>query len=68
MITNISIVRTDYAYALLYNKNEAQAQAVREGFDKRAKTHPYLSEVEGELEMLKKIDAAYKIICGRDLN
>ena len=53
---NISVLRTEYAYCLLYKNDEKLAQEVLSRFEVAAKTHPYASEVEGEREILKRID------------
>lgn len=47
-----SVVRTEYAYALLALKDTAKANAARELFEKVAKTYPYPSDVQSERELI----------------
>lgn len=52
MKTFPSVMRTDYAYTLLREKDEKKAAKIFEQFDKVAKTYPYPSDVESERELL----------------
>ena len=52
MKTNLGIIRTEYAYALLVEKEEEKAAELLKQFEKVAKTYPYPREVEGERELL----------------
>ncbi len=47
-----SVLRTEYAYALLAEKDMAKAAAIRERFDKNARTYPHPSEIAGERELM----------------
>lgn len=47
-----SVVRTEYAYALLALKDTAKVNAARELFEKVAKTYPYPSDVQSERELI----------------
>lgn len=47
--------RLMYAYELLVNKNEAQANKVLKDFEKVATSYPYEAEVESEREVLELI-------------
>ena len=47
-----SIIRTEYAYALLAEKDEKQAEEFLKYFEKVAKTYPYPREIEGERELI----------------
>lgn len=47
-----SVIRTEYAYALLAEKDEAKAEKWKNAFEKCAKTHPYISDVESESELI----------------
>ena len=51
-----SVVRTEYAYALLALRDEAKAKATLELFEKIAKTYPYPSDVQFERELMKIAD------------
>ena len=48
------VMRTEYAYALLYEENENKANEIRKAFDMAAETYPYVSEVEGERYLMDK--------------
>lgn len=51
-----SVVRTEYAYALLALKDIAKANAARALFEKVAKTYPYPSDVQSERELMEIAD------------
>ncbi len=48
-----SVVRTQYAYALLVEKEEAKAEKYKKHFEKVMKTHPNEGEVESERELIR---------------
>lgn len=52
MKTNLTVIRTEYALALLWDKDETKAQKCLKAFEKTAKSYPYPCEVEGERELL----------------
>lgn len=56
MKNNISVVRTQYAIALLLDNDENKAKMLREHFEKCAETHPYPSELKIEREMMDMMD------------
>lgn len=45
---NPSILRTEYAYALIYENDEAKADKIKTKFEKGAKDYPYQTEIEME--------------------
>ena len=47
-----SVLRTEYVYALLAEKDAAKAAKVKTQFEKSAKTYPYQSDVESERELI----------------
>ena len=47
-----SVLRTQYAYALLFEKDINKANAVKDIFNKVAKNYPYLADIEGEKELM----------------
>ena len=47
-----SIIRTQYAYALLANHDAKKAQLYRNHFNQAAKTYPYNNEVAAERELM----------------
>lgn len=53
-----SVIRAEYAYALLCECNSSRAQAVEIKFDKIAKSYPYPSDIESERELMQ---IAYEI-------
>ena len=59
MATNISILRTDYAYMLLHKKDEDGAKKALEKFDAACKTHPYQPDIDSEREIIELIKAKY---------
>lgn len=54
-----SIIRTEYAYALLIEEQEAGAEKLMKQFEKAAKVYPYPRDIEGERELLALVDKAY---------
>lgn len=52
MKNNISVIRTEYAYKLLCERDGAGAAAVLERFEQSAKTHPYEVELVTERELI----------------
>lgn len=54
MKTNPSVLRTQYALALLGEKDIAKAEAVKCEFEKVAKSYPYPQEMEGERELMRR--------------
>jgi len=52
MKTFPSVIRTDYAYTLLREKDEKKAAKILEQFNQVAKTYPYPSDIESERELL----------------
>lgn len=53
MKTNLSVLRTAYALALLSEKDAAKAQKIAADFDRVAARHPYPCEAEGERELMQ---------------
>ena len=53
MKTNLSVLRTAYALALLSEKDAAKAQRLAADFDRVAARYPYPCEVEGERELMQ---------------
>lgn len=50
-----SVIRTEYAYALLAEKDEKKAEELLAQFEKVAKTYPYPREIEGERELISLV-------------
>ncbi len=51
--SNISIIRTMYAYELLYNNDKEKAEKQLVLFEKMSKNHPYKIEVVSEKELIE---------------
>ena len=47
-----SVMRTDYAYALLAEQDMTKAGAIKGRFDKKARTYPHPSEIVGERQLM----------------
>lgn len=56
MKNNISVIRTEYAYKLICERDGAGATAALECFEKSAKTHPYPVELITERELIAIAD------------
>ena len=48
-----SVLRTEYVYALLCEKNIVKANKVKNQFEKCAKTYPYQNDVQSERELME---------------
>ena len=53
MKDTLSILRTQYAIALLYDGDKAKAETIKAQFEKRAKTYPYPHEIDSERDLMK---------------
>ena len=49
-----SVLRTEYVYALLYEKDTEKAAKVKEQFEKWAKKYPYQNDVQSERELMER--------------
>lgn len=56
MKTFPSVIRTEYAYALLWEKDLEKAEKIKERFEKCAKTYPYTSDIQSERELIEIAD------------
>lgn len=52
MKTSPSVIRSEYAYALIAEKDEEKAEELLKRFEKVAKTYPYPRDIEGERELI----------------
>ena len=48
-----SVMRTEFAIALLHEKDEKKAQEIKKRFEKTAKSYPYASDIESERELIE---------------
>lgn len=53
-----SVLRTEYAYALLSQNDTARANAIKTQFEKCAKTYPYNSDIQSERELMEIAEKA----------
>ena len=51
-----SVIRTEYVYSLLTQKDETKAKEARALFEKVAKTYPYPSDIQSERELIEIAD------------
>lgn len=52
-----SVLRTEYVYALLAEKNQGKAESMVKVFEKCAKSYPYPSDIQSERELLEIVEA-----------
>ncbi len=57
-----SVLRTEYTFSLLYEKDMAKANQIKEQFEKCTATYPYTSDIESERELLQIADEAAKVL------
>lgn len=48
-----TVLRTEYALALLYEENSAKAETIQKEFDKAVKSYPYPQEIEAERNLTR---------------
>ena len=48
-----SVLRTEYAYALLAEKDPSKAESIRQRFEKSCRSYPYPGEIRAERELLE---------------
>ncbi|MGN0543162.1 MAG: hypothetical protein ACI4JG_06890 [Acutalibacteraceae bacterium] len=53
-----SVIRTEYAIALLCDKDEEKAEKIKALFNKRAVSYPYPADIESERELIEIADKA----------
>lgn len=53
MRNSLSILRTQYAYALFVENDKAKADDIQKKFDKMTLTYPYASDIESERELMR---------------
>ena len=51
-----SILRTEYAIALLYENNVEKANNIKKEFDKISKNYPYQIDIDSEKELILLCD------------
>ena len=55
----ITVMRSEYSYALLYEKNEDKAAEIRKAFDSTSEKYPYAYEIESERYLMDKALSLY---------
>lgn len=48
----LSVIRTEYVYALQVERDQKEADRIRNLFEKRAGTYPYTADIESERELM----------------
>ncbi len=61
-----SVLRTEYAYALLCEKDPAKAEEIMKQFEKTAETYPYPCEIQGERELMGLAAVQLRAISSED--
>ncbi|MBQ8815232.1 MAG: hypothetical protein IJZ85_12145 [Lachnospiraceae bacterium] len=56
MKTNPSVIRAEYALAVLLDRDRERAETCLAAFEKVAKTHPHPVDIEGERELIAYVD------------
>ena len=51
-----SVLRTEYALAVLFEKDKIKAEKIQADFEKVSKTYPYKHEVDSERDLLRIVD------------
>ena len=59
MKTFPSVIRVEYAIALIHENAPAKAKTILTRFDKCAKTYPYQNDIEAERELIKMAESRY---------
>lgn len=56
MQSNLSVIRTEYAFALLWEKDEKKADTLKKSFEKHARKYPYPCDAESDRELIQIAD------------
>ena len=48
-----TVIRTEYVFALLYEKDSQKAEKIKARFEKCAKTYPSQSDIQSERELME---------------
>ena len=56
----LTVMRTEYAYALLFEGDEKKAGVIAKAFEERASSYPYKGDWEGEKELMDKALSIYE--------
>ena len=57
-----SVLRTEYALALLHDKDNVKAEQIKSLFEKCAKSYPYQNDIESERDLIKIAEGKAKAI------
>lgn len=57
-----SVLRTEYAYALLCENDTAKAEHIKAKFEKCAKTYPYPNDIQSERELMEMAELRVETI------
>ena len=60
----LSVIRTEYAYALLKERDVQKAEKIRKRFEKNARSYPYPADAQSERELLDIADGRQDIQAG----
>ncbi len=55
----LPVMRTEYTYALLFERDLQKAENIKKRFEKAASKYPYPQEVLGERELMEEAEALY---------
>ncbi len=58
----LSTIRTEYAYALLFENDKEKAESILKRFEKTAEKYPYKSDIESEYELIRLADERVKAL------
>ena len=56
----LTVMRTEYAYALLFKGDEKKAGVIAKAFEERASSYPYKGDWEGEKELMDRALSIYE--------
>lgn len=57
-----SVLRTEYVYTLLCEKDAVKADKVKERFEKHAQTYPYQNDVQSERELMEIAEKKFEVL------
>lgn len=67
MKSDPSVMRTNYALAVLNEKNKEKAQKIRKEFEKREKTYAFSADMQTDRELIEIVDSRAKQMIYSDL-
>lgn len=54
-----SVIRTEYVYALLFERDVESAEKIKKRFEEQVRSYPYESDVMSEMELMRTAEQRF---------